>query len=285
MKWCFTGSLFKKSSPYRAMTTVFSSAPIPPVAIVPELLPFKADNRSRRRSSEKEARRCPAQRNHLITGREYCTEMAKKAAKKMEEEPLKLFYIFYNQERWDNWLKTLSEASFEAGREERGYCPEGFRILDGFSVDITIEVLKILKLYQNKRFSAEDALEKLAAVEAIVMSVPPKGDLEELVEILQLPKLVLFAGSRKYLSGTFDKDIKTLVKTGKGQIEKDMEGALETASNIAAAVIDGAACCGKYVKDDLENPTLFDEWLIECERISDSMTSLKNFDESTGDDD
>jgi hypothetical protein len=64
-----------------------------------------------------------------------------------------------------------------------------------------------------------------------------------------------------------------------------MELALETASTIAAAVIDGAACCGKYVKDDLENPTLFDEWLIECERINDSMASLKNFDESTGDDD
>jgi hypothetical protein len=210
--------------------------------------------------------------------------MAKKATKKAEEEPLKLFYIFYNQERWDNWLKSLSEASFEAD-EKSDELPEGFRILDGFSVDITIEVLKILKLYQNKRFSAGDALDKLAAVEAIVMSTPEKGDLEELVGILQLPKLVLFAGSRKYLSGEFDKDIKTLVKTGKGQIEKDMEQALETASTIAAAVIDGASCCGKFVKDDLENPTLFDEWLIECERMSEAMTSLKNFDESTGDED
>jgi len=210
--------------------------------------------------------------------------MAKKATKKAEEEPLKLFYIFYNQERWDNWLKTLAESSFEADPKSEEL-PEGFRILDGFSVDITIEVLKILKLYQNKRFSADEALDKLAAVEAIVMSAPPKGDLEELVEILQLPKLVLFGGSRKYLSGEFDKDIKTLVKTGKGQIEKDMELALETASNIAAAVIDGASCCGKYVKDDLENPTLFDEWLIECERMNEAMTSLKNFDESTGDDD
>jgi hypothetical protein len=163
--------------------------------------------------------------------------------------------------------------------------PEGFRILDGFSVDITIEVLKILKLFQNKRFSKDEALDKLAAVEAIVMSAPPKGDLEEIVEILQLPKLVLFAGSRMYLGGTFDKDIKTLVKKGRGEIDKDMELALETAANIAAAVIDGAACCGKYVKDDLENPTLFDEWLIECERMNEAMTSLKNFDESTGEDD
>jgi hypothetical protein len=209
--------------------------------------------------------------------------MAKKAAKKVEEEPLKLFYIFYNQERWDNWLKTLSEASFEQD-EKSDEMPEGFRILDGFSVDITIEVLKIVKLFQNKRFSKEEALDKLAAVEAIVMAAAPKGDLEELVEILQLPKLVLFAGSRKYISGTFDKDIKTLVKKGKEQIDKDMEQALESASDIAAAVIDGAACCGKYVKDDIENPTLFDEWLIECERIGESMTSLKNFDESTGED-
>jgi hypothetical protein len=210
--------------------------------------------------------------------------MAKKATKKAAEEPLKLFYIFYNQERWDNWLKTLAESSFEVDPKSEEL-PEGFRILDGFSVDITIEVLKILKLYQNKRFSAEEALDKLAVVEAIVMSAAPKGDLEELVEILQLPKLVLFGGSRKYLTGEFDKDIKTLVKTGKGQIEKDMELALETASNIGAAVIDGASCCGKYVKDDLENPTLFDEWLIECERMNEAMASLKNFDEGIGDDD
>jgi len=209
--------------------------------------------------------------------------MAKKAAKKVDEEPLKLFYIFYNQERWDNWLKTLSEASFEQDPKS-DEMPEGFRILDSFSVDITIEVLKILKLYQNKRFSQEEALDKLAAVETIVMSAPPKGDLEELVEILQLPKLALFAGSRKYVAGGFDKDIKTLVKKGREQIEKDMEQALESAANIAAAVIDGAACCGKYMKDDLENPTLFDEWLIECERIGDAMASLKNFDESTGED-
>jgi hypothetical protein len=209
--------------------------------------------------------------------------MAKKATKK-EEEPLKLFYIFYNQERWDNWLKTLSEASFDADPASEEL-PEGFRILDGFSVDITLEVLKIIKLYQNKRFSRDEALDKLAAVEAIIMAAAPKGDLEELVEILQLPKLVLFAGSRKYFSGEFDKDIKTLIKKGKDQIEKDMEPALETASHIAAAVMDGAACCGKYVKDDLENPNLFDEWLIECERINDSMASLKNFDESTGEDD
>ncbi|MGD0081507.1 MAG: DUF2150 family protein [Methanoregula sp.] len=210
--------------------------------------------------------------------------MAKKASKKTEEEPLRLFYIFYNQERWDNWLKTLQESSFEIDPKSEEL-PEGFRVLDSFSVDITLEVLKIIRLYQNKRFGREETLDKLSQVEAIVMSAAPEGDLEEIVEILQLPKLALFAGSRKYLEGGFDKDIKTLVKKGRDQIEKDMEAALESAASIGASVIDGAACCGKYVKDDLENPTLFDEWLIECERMSDAITSLKNFDESTGEDD
>ena len=210
--------------------------------------------------------------------------MAKKASKKTEEEPLRLFYIFYNQERWDNWLKTLQESSFEIDPKSEEL-PEGFRVLDSFSVDITLEVLKIIRLYQNKRFGREETLDKLSQVEAIVMSAAPEGDLEEIVEILQLPKLALFAGSRKYLEGGFDKDIKTLVKKGRDQIGKDMEAALESAASIGASVIDGAACCGKYVKDDLENPTLFDEWLIECERMSEAMTSLKNFDESTGEDD
>lgn len=209
--------------------------------------------------------------------------MAKKASKKAEEEPLKLFYIFYNQERWDNWVKSLGEASFEVDPKS-DEMPEGFRILDSFSVDITLAVLKIVKLYQNKRFTKEESLDKLAQVEAIVMAPAPKGDLEELIELLQLPKLVLFASCRRYISGEFDKDIKTLVKKGKETIEKDMEQALDIGSNVGAAVIDGAACCGKYVKDDLENPTLFDEWLIECERMFEAMGSLKNFDESTGED-
>jgi hypothetical protein len=210
--------------------------------------------------------------------------MVKKASKKTVDEPLRLFYIFYNQERWDNWLKTLSESRFESDPKS-DELPEGFRILDGFSVDITVSVLKIIKLYQNKRYTFEEAVDKLSQVEAIVMSAAPEGNIGEIVEILQLPKLALFASCRLYLAGGFDKDIKTLVKKGRAEIDKDMEKALETISNIGASVIDGATCCGKFIKDDIEQTTLFDEWLIECERMSEAMTSLKNFDEGVGDED
>jgi hypothetical protein len=210
--------------------------------------------------------------------------MVKKASKKSVEEPLKLFYIFYNQERWDNWLKTLSESSFEADPKS-DELPEGFRMLDNFSVDITVSVLKIVRLYQNKRYTFEESVDKLSEVETIVMSAAPAGELGEIIEILQLPKLVLFASCRLFLAGGYDKDIKALVKKGRTEIEKDMELALETAANIGASVIDGASCCGKYVKDDLEQTTLFDEWLIECERMHEAIASLKNFDEGVGDED
>jgi hypothetical protein len=210
--------------------------------------------------------------------------MEKKATKPSDSEPLRLFYIFYNQERWNNWLKTISEASFEIDPKSDDM-PEGFRLLDSFSVDISLEVLKIIKLYQNKRFTREEALDKLGEVETIIMSAAPPGDLEEVVEILQLQKLVLFASCRRYIGGQFDKDIKTLVKKGRELIDKDTEQALEVASHIGASVIAGASCCGKYVKDDIESPTLFDEWLIECERVSEAMASLKDFDETTGEED
>jgi len=210
--------------------------------------------------------------------------MAKKASKSTESEPLKLFYIFYNQERWDNWLKTLREADFE-GDPKSDQMPEGLRLLDGFTEDVTLSVMKILKLFQNKRFSKEESLDKIAQVEAIVMVPAPDEEIAGIVETIQLPKLVLFAASRKYLTGEFDKDIKTLIKKGRALSEKDMEKALEAAANIGASVIAGVSCCGKYMKDDIEEPTPFDEWLFECERMYEGMASLKNFDESVGDED
>ena len=210
--------------------------------------------------------------------------MAKKASKSTESEPLKLFYIFYNQERWDNWLKTLREADFE-GDPKSDQMPEGLRLLDGFTQDVTLSVMKIIKLFQNKRFSKEESLEKIAQVETIVMAPAPDEEIAGIVETIQLPKLVLFAGSRKFLTGEFDKDIKTLIKKGRALSEKDMEQVLEAAAHIGASAISGASCCGKYIKDDIEEPTPFDEWLFECERMYEGMASLKNFDESVGDED
>ncbi|NYT07358.1 MAG: DUF2150 family protein [Methanomicrobiales archaeon] len=208
--------------------------------------------------------------------------MAKKKGKAgKEEEPLKLFYIFYNQERWDNWISTLRECSFEVdpGSDEM---PDGYTTLYNFSMDITIEVLKIIRLYQNGRFSKDESLEKLNAVETIVMSDVPADDLEEYIESLQLSMLVLFASCKRFLEGGYSTDMKSLIKEGKKTAETDLETALGIAADIGANVIGGASCCGKYLKEDLDQPGLFDEWLIEIESMSEAMTSLKNFDEEAG---
>lgn len=208
--------------------------------------------------------------------------MAKKKEKTArEEEPLKLFYIFYNQERWDNWIATLRDSDFEMkpGSDEM---PDGYTTLYNFSMDITIEVLKILRLYQNGRFSKEEALQKLNAVEAIVMTDVTDEKVEEYIESLQLSLLVLFAACKRFLEGAYSTDIKALVKDGKKAGDEDLENALSLAAEIGANVINGASCCGKYVKEELEQPGLFDEWLIEIESMHEALTSLKNFDEEAG---
>lgn len=208
--------------------------------------------------------------------------MAKKKGKAgKEEEPLKLFYIFYNQERWDNWISTLRECSFEVDPNS-DELPDGYTTLYNFSMDITIEVLKIIRLYQNGRFSKEESLEKLNAVEAIVMGDAPADVLEEYIESLQLSMLVLFAACKRFLEGGYSTDMKTLIKEGKKAAESDLEAALGIAAEIGANVIGGASCCGKYLKEDLDQPGLFDEWLIEVESMSEAMASLKNFDEEAG---
>ncbi|MDV4342985.1 DUF2150 family protein [Methanoculleus sp. YWC-01] len=205
--------------------------------------------------------------------------MAKKKSAK-QAEPMKLFYIFYNQERWDNWIKTLQEASFEPAEGEE--VSEGEQMLFSFTEDITLSVLKIIRLYQNGRFTKEEATEKLDDVELIVMTGLPEGELEDIIGSLQLSLLVLFTACRKYLEGGFETDIKTLVKKGKGIDEENLEEALEVAANIGAAVVDGATCCAKYIKDNVEDPGLFDEWLIEIETMSNAMKSLAKFDEEPG---
>ena len=208
-----------------------------------------------------------------------CTDMAKKAKAK-QAEPMKLFYIFYNQERWDNWIKTLEGADFEPAEGED--VSEGEQMLYSFTEDITLSVLKIIRLYQNGRFTKEEATEKLDDVELIVMTGLPEGELEDVIGSLQLSPLVLFTACRKYVEGGFDKDIKTLVKKGRALDEENLEDALEVAANIGAAVVDGATCCAKYIKDDAENPGLFDEWLIEIETMSNAIKSLAKFDEEPG---
>ena len=207
---------------------------------------------------------------------------AKKTKQKEPEEAPKLFYIFYNQERWDNWLNSLKNADWD-GDENAEEMPEGFRLLDGLSDDITLAVIKIIKLFQNTRFTVEEARTKIRDIEAIIMAEVADDMLAEIIGSMQVSMVVLFSAAQQYLEGTYPapETIKDLVKEGRKVVDKDAEKAFEIATSIGSAVINGATCCGKYVKDT-DEPTLFDEWLVEVERIADAMKSLKDFDEVAG---
>lgn len=210
--------------------------------------------------------------------------MAAKKTKKetpVEDAP-KLFYIFYNQERWDNWLRSLKDANWDDD-ENSDEMPEGFRLLDGLSDDITLAIIKIIRLYQNKRFTLAESQNKIRDVETIIMNQVDDDILAEIIGSMQISMMVLFSAAQKYLEDSFPaaETIKDLVKEGRKIADKDPEKALDIASSIGSAVINGATCCGKYVKDT-DEPTLFDEWLVEVERISDACKSLKDFDEVAG---
>jgi len=203
----------------------------------------------------------------------------KDSASAQEEAPMKLFDIFYSQERWDNWINSLREADFEGGDDDE--MPEGYQMLNGFNQDICIEVLKIIKLYQNNRFSKDEALSKLIEVEEIIMEQEVDEDMIELIAPMHFQLLVLFAAAKKYLEGGYSEDIKALVKKGRGITEENTEELLEVAAEIGANVIDGKSCCGRYIKDS-EDMGVFDEWLIQIETMNEAMGSLKNFDEEAG---
>ena len=193
---------------------------------------------------------------------------------------MKLFYIFYNQERWNNWLHTLSEADFEGDGGDN--LPEGIAMLYAFSEDITLSVLKVVRLWQNGRFQADEAQQKIDDIEAIVLSELPDGPLVELVGPAQESVLVLFAACRRFIAGDYDKDVKALVKRGRALAEQGADETLEVAAEIGAAVIGGVACCARDVKEDIEDPTLFDDWLVQIETMGEAMKTLKNFDEEPG---
>ncbi len=222
-------------------------------------------------------------RQTLMHGKSQVYVMAprkkKDPASAQEETPMKLFYIFYSQERWDNWMNSLREADFEGGDDDD--MPEGYQLLNGFNQDICIEVLKIIKLFQNNRFSKDEALTKLVEVEGIIMEQEVEEEMIELIAPMHFQLLALFASTKKFLDGGYEEDIKTLVKKGRGIDEENTEELLNVASEIGANVINGKSCCGRYIKDS-EDMSVFDEWLIQIETMNEAMGTLKNFDEEAG---
>ena len=207
--------------------------------------------------------------------------MAKKKAGK--DEPQSVLYYFYTQERWDNWLNTLLEMSFDEveGSDEM---PEGLASLDNFTKDINVSIMKIIKVFQSGSYDIKLALEKLNEVEEIIMGDVPENELSDIIQGIQMRFLVLFMSCKKFIKGDIAEGaIKDLVKEGRKIGDEDLEKALELSSNIGAKVLNGESCCGKYLRGDSdEEPMMFDDWLVEIDDMGESLKTLKKFDEEFG---
>ncbi len=206
--------------------------------------------------------------------------MARKKSKD-KVEPQSVLYYFYTQERWDNWLKTLEEMSFDEDPDSEEM-PEGLQSLNNFTEDINVSVLKIVKLFLNGSYSPPTALVKLNEVEAIIMGPIPDSDIADIIAGVQMRFLVLFAACKKLFDGSAAGEIKDLVKEGRSLGEDKAEEELGIAATIGALVLDGGSCCGKYLRGDFDEPSLFDEWLIEVDEMGNAMKTLKNFEEQFG---
>ncbi|UUX92044.1 DUF2150 family protein [Methanoplanus endosymbiosus] len=208
--------------------------------------------------------------------------MAGKKKGKDKSEPQSVLYYFYTQERWDNWILTLKEMDFE-GDPESEEMPEGLASLDNFTKDLNVSALKIIKLVDNGSYNQEMALAKLNEVEEIIMADLPEDELTDILGGVQMRFLVLFMSCKNYIRGEIGEgEIKNLVKEGRAISDEDPEAALKIAADIGAKVLDGGSCCGKYLRGDFENPTMFDDWLIEVDEMGESLKTLKNFDEQFG---
>jgi hypothetical protein len=207
--------------------------------------------------------------------------MAKKKAEKAE--PTSVLYYFYTQERWDNWLNTLLEMSFDEDPESEEM-PEGLASLDNFTKDINVSVMKIIKVFQNGSYDVKTALDKLNEVEGIIMGDVPENELSDIIQGVQMRFLVLFMSCKKFINGDIGEGaIKDLVKEGRKIGDEDIEKTLEIASVIGAKVINGDSCCGKYLRTDSDDePIMFDDWLVEVDDMGEALASLKKFDEEFG---
>ena len=206
--------------------------------------------------------------------------MAKKKGKD-KNEPQSTIYYFYTQERWENWLRTLEEMDFE-GDPESEEMTEGLQSLSNFTEDINVSILKIVKLFLGGSYSEETARAKMDEVEQIVMGALPDSEIADIISGVQMRFLVLFVACKKVFAGDVKGEIKDLVKEGRGLSDDDAEQALDIAGTIGALVLNGGSCCGKYLRGDFEDPSLFDEWIIEVDDMGTALKTLKNFEEQFG---
>ncbi|WP_340820696.1 DUF2150 family protein [Methanolobus sp. WCC4] len=195
-------------------------------------------------------------------------------------------YDFYTAERWNNWIKQITESDFKLEESDEPQGKEG-AIFVNMEDDIILACLKIIAKYEREQIPQESALEYIGDIRDIALaeidSISEDADL--MIVSLQTSLMGSFAACEAYISGDYDEkdEIGDLVKVAlEAESSEDIEIALGTIAEIGALVLSGKELSEKVMEEVPYG--LVAEWLDGIESIYAAMQGSDSYKDDEEDD-
>ncbi len=196
-----------------------------------------------------------------------------------------MFYEFYTEKRWENWLNRIKEANFSLENESEN----DVLIFVNMTDDVILACLKVIARFDKEALSAEEADEQIEMIQDIVMAEVPSisEDADMMIYSVQDSLGCALFAFRLYIEGEYnvDANIEELIEEAfEAAEEDDIDKSFDIIAYIGSSVIAGAffddETMANISDERLELPTV--NWLDGIETISAAMAgsdSYKNFDE------
>jgi len=182
-----------------------------------------------------------------------------------DDEPAE---TFYSEDRWQNWLTRVGEEDLDPESEDFA------RLYFNLQNDTTIAIAKIITAAEDGHLDEEEALDKLAFINDIVLA-EPEFDAENkllLIDSVQTSLIPVFYAAEEYLIGgaveeqPLDDNITDAVAAA---AEEDEDAALAYLVQAGTQIIDGTKFDGSDL-DELDS-WLVSEWLNGLDSLQDAF--------------
>lgn len=182
-----------------------------------------------------------------------------------DDEPAE---TFYSEDRWQNWLTRVGEEDLDPESEDFA------RLYFNLQNDTTIAIAKIITAAEDGHLDEEEALDKLAFINDIVLA-EPEFDAENkllLIDSVQTSLIPVFYAAEEYLIGgaveeqPLDDNITDAVAAA---ADEDEDAALAYLVQAGTQIIDGTKFDGSDL-DELDS-WLVSEWLNGLDSLQDAF--------------
>ena len=182
-----------------------------------------------------------------------------------DDEPAE---TFYSEDRWQNWLTRVGEEDLDPESEDFA------RLYFNLQNDTTIAIAKIITAAEDGHLDEEEALDKLAFINDIVLA-EPEFDAENkllLIDSVQTSLIPVFYAAEEYLLGgaveeqPLDDNITDAVAAA---ADEDEDAALAYLVQAGTQIIDGTKFDGSDL-DELDS-WLVSEWLNGLDSLQDAF--------------